>query len=62
MDGRFSALIPQILIPRSVVSKLLLILVVQLCEPLSVYQLVIRPIGWGAPHEFVQATDLLSKP
>lgn len=58
----FCALIPLVLISRNTALTLLLMVVVQLCEPLSVYQLVVQPVGWGAPHAFVQATDFLGKP
>jgi hypothetical protein len=58
----FCALIPLVLAPRGTVAKLFLLALVQCCEPLSVYQLCVRPVGWGSPSAKVQVTEFMVGP
>ena len=58
----FCALIPFVLCAKGAADRLWLVVLVQLCEPLSLWQIFIRPVGWGGPTHLIPISQLLTAP
>ncbi len=58
----FCAMVPFVLLARDLMARLTLLVLLQLSEPLSVYQLAFGPIGWGHRTELVPLTEAMHKP
>ena len=58
----FCALIPFVLCSEIGMDRLRLVILVQLCEPLSLWQLFVHPVGWGGPSHLIPISQFLTGP